>query len=256
MADVTVSQFAQVLKVPVDRLIVQLDQAGIKVDGPDDRISDEAKLELLSHLRKSHGSDEQSGGSPNKTTLKPKTQSELKLASTQGRARTVNVEVRRSRTYVKRDVLEEQNRLNSEDGDSKRREAEEGERRERERLEAERTENERVEAENRRRIEEEQSRKKAQEDARRAAEQQAREDAERREREQQRHVPEQPREQLQKIAPQPKSAPPQKAAPAQRPVAAAVPPPPAADRAQPTRYGREELHVTTDVSNRYKKKRR
>src|ERR1700735_4291860 len=207
MADVTVSQFAQVLKVPVDRLIVQLDQAGIKVVGPDDCISDEAKLELLSHLRKAHGSeDEQSGGSPNKITLKRKTQSELKLASTQGRARTVNVEVRRSRTYVKRDVLEEQNRLNSEDGDSKRREAEEAERRERERLEAERTENERVEAENRRRIEEEQSRKKAQEDARRAAEQQAREDAERREREQQRHVPAEPRELAQKAVPQPKAA--------------------------------------------------
>src|SRR5580698_1934466 len=250
MADVTVSQFAQVLKVPVDRLIVQLDQAGIKVEGPDDRISDEAKLELLSHLRKSHGSEEQVGGSPNKITLKRKTQSELKLASTQGRARTVNVEVRRSRTYVKRDVLEEQNRLNSEDGDSKRREAEEAERRERERLEAERTENERVEAENRRRIEEEQNRKKAQEDARRAAEQQAREDAERREREQQRHVPEEPRELTQKVTPQPKSAAPPKAA------AAPPPPPPVADRAQPTRYGREELHVAGDVSNRYKKKRR
>ena len=63
MADVTVSQFAQVLKVPVDRLIVQLDQAGIKVEGPDARISDEAKLELLSHLRKSHGADEQVGRS-------------------------------------------------------------------------------------------------------------------------------------------------------------------------------------------------
>ena len=57
MADVTVSQFAEVLKVPVDRLIVQLDQAGIKVVGPDDRISDEAKLELLTHLRKAHGSE-------------------------------------------------------------------------------------------------------------------------------------------------------------------------------------------------------
>ncbi|HTB65394.1 MAG TPA: translation initiation factor IF-2 [Steroidobacteraceae bacterium] len=263
MADVTVSQFAQVLKVPVDRLIVQLDQAGIKVEGPDDRISDEAKLELLSHLRKSHGSEDQVGGSPNKITLKRKTQSELKLASTQGRARTVNVEVRRSRTYVKRDVLEEQNRLNSEDGDSKRREAEEAERRERERLEAERTENERVEAENRRRIEEEQNRKKAQEDARRAAEQQAREDAERREREQQRHVPVEPREQAQKAAPQPKPvAParppaPQRPEVVQRPAAASPAVAPTPERgAQPTRYGRAELHVAGDVSNRYKKKRR
>ncbi|MGC1458335.1 MAG: translation initiation factor IF-2 [Steroidobacteraceae bacterium] len=253
MADVTVSQFAQVLKVPVDRLIVQLDQAGIKVEGPEARISDEAKLELLSHLRKSHGSDEQSG-SPTKITLKRKTQSELKLASTQGRARTVNVEVRRSRTYVKRDVLEEQNRQNLEDGDSKRREAEEAEKRELERLEAERRENERVEAENRRRIEEEQNRKKAQEDARRAAEQHAREDAERRERELQRHVPDEPRENLAKAMAPPKSAP---AKPAATQKAAVAPsPPPVPERPQPTRYGREELHVTGDVSNRYKKKRR
>jgi translation initiation factor IF-2 len=253
MADVTVSQFAQVLKVPVDRLLVQLDQAGIKVGGPDDRISDEAKLELLTHLRKSHGSDDQ-GGAPNKITLKRKTQSELKLASTQGRARTVNVEVRRSRTYVKRDVLEEQNRQHAEDGDQKRREAEEAEVREKERVEAERRENERVEAENRRRIEEEQNRKKAQEDARRAAEQQAREEAERREREQERRTSDEPREQ--KAAPrEAKAAPPPKPVPAQKP--APVAPPPAPDRAaQPTRYGREELHVTGDVSNRYKKKRR
>ena len=55
MADVTVAQFAEVLKVPVDKLLTQLDQAGIKVSGPEDRISDEAKLELLSHLRRSHG---------------------------------------------------------------------------------------------------------------------------------------------------------------------------------------------------------
>ncbi len=244
MADVTVSQFAQVLKVPVDRLLVQLDQAGIKVAGPDDRISDEAKLELLTHLRKSHGSDDQ-GGAPNKITLKRKTQSELKLASTQGRARTVNVEVRRSRTYVKRDVLEEQNRQHQEDGDQKRREVEEAERREQERLEAERRENERVEAENRRRIEEEQNRKKAQEDARRAAEQQAREESERREREQERRASDEPREQ--KAAPAPNAAVPQKPVPAA---------PPAPDRAQPTRYGREELHGAGDVCSRYKKKRR
>ena len=246
MADVTVSQFAQVLKVPVDRLLVQLDQAGIKVGGPDDRISDEAKLELLTHLRKSHGSDDQ-GGAPNKITLKRKTQSELKLASTQGRARTVNVEVRRSRTYVKRDVLEEQNRQHAEDGDAKRREAEEAELREKERVEAERRENERVEAENRRRIEEEQNRKKVQEDARRAAEQQAREEAERREREQERRASDEPREQ--------KAAPPPKPAPVPKP-ALVTAAPAAPDRAQPTRYGREELHVAGDVSNRYKKKRR
>ena len=111
MAEVTVSQFAEVLKVPVDRLLVQLEQAGIKVEGADARISDDAKLELLTHLRRSHGSDDAGGdGAPRKITLKRKTQSELKLASIQGRARTVNVEVRRKATYIKRDVLEEQAR--------------------------------------------------------------------------------------------------------------------------------------------------
>ena len=120
MAEVTVSQFAEVLKVPVDRLLVQLDQAGIKVSGPEDRISDEAKLELLTHLRRSHG-HEADGGAPSKITLKRKTQSELKLATVQGRARTVNVEVRRKRTYVKRDVLEEQARAHQEEIDSKKR---------------------------------------------------------------------------------------------------------------------------------------
>ncbi len=237
MADVTVSQFAQVLKVPVDRLLVQLDQAGIKVAGPEDRISDEAKLELLTHLRRSHGSGED-GGSPRKITLRRKTQSELKLASPQGRARTVNVEVRSTRKYIKRDVLEEQARQHQEDLDPKRREAEEAVRLETERLEAERRERERIEAENRRRIEEEQSRKRAQEDARRLAEQQAREEAERRERDQQR-----------------RSASEQQARERPAPLEEEPPAEEVEDK-QPTRYGREELHVATDVSSRFKKKKR
>jgi len=145
MAEVTVSQFAEVLKVPVDRLLVQLDQAGIKVDGPDDRISDDAKLELLTHLRRSHGSGDDGDAAPRKITLKRKTQQELKLASAQGRARTVNVEVRRQRTYIKRDVLEEQARQQQDEIDAKRREAEEAVRRESERVENERRERERVE---------------------------------------------------------------------------------------------------------------
>src|SRR5580692_3697929 len=126
MADVTIAQFADVLKVPVDRLIAQLDQAGIAVAGPQDMISEDAKLELLTHLRRSHGGAGASEGSaPNRITLKRKTQSELKLASNQGRARTVNVEVRQKRTYIKRDVLEEQNRHHQDEIDAKRREAEE-----------------------------------------------------------------------------------------------------------------------------------
>src|SRR6267378_1910656 len=149
MAEVTVSQFADVLKVPVDRLLVQLDQAGIKVSGPDDRISDDAKLELLTHLRRSHGSGDDGDAAPRKITLRRKTQSELKLASAQGRARTVNVEVRRQRTYIKRDVLEEKARQQQDELDQKRREAEEAVRRETERVEAERREREREEQQRR-----------------------------------------------------------------------------------------------------------
>ena len=127
MADVTVTQFAEVLKVPVEKLLTQLDEAGIKVAGSDDTISDDAKLELLTHLRRSHGQDESPGSvaAPRKITLKRKSQSELRLSGAQGRSRTVNVEVRRKRTYIKRDVLEEQAQKEQEELDRKRHEEEE-----------------------------------------------------------------------------------------------------------------------------------
>ena len=235
MAEVTVTQFAEVLKVPVDRLLVQLDQAGIQVSGPDARISDEAKLELLTHLRRSHGQESDGGSAPRKITLKRKTQSELKLASVQGRARTVNVEVRRKATYIKRDVLQEQARQQQEELDSRKREADESVRLEQVRAEAARIEHEQIEAENRRRIEEEQGRKRALEDARRAAEEQARVEAE--------------QERQRKLQPE---------------VPVAPPPPPKAERGshasqghgQPTRYGRDQLHVTGDATSRLKKRKR
>ena len=67
MPDVTVAQFAEVLKVPVDRLMSQLEEAGIAVHGPEDSISDDAKMDLLSHLRKSHGRKTE-GAAPRKIT--------------------------------------------------------------------------------------------------------------------------------------------------------------------------------------------
>ncbi|HXO64758.1 MAG TPA: translation initiation factor IF-2 [Steroidobacteraceae bacterium] len=246
MAEVTVSQFAEVLKVPVDRLLVQLDQAGIKVEGPEAAISDEAKLELLTHLRRSHGSEAESDGAPRKITLKRKTQSELKLASAQGRARTVNVEVRRKRTYIKRDVLEEQARVQQDELDHRRHEAEEAARRESDRAEAERRERERLEAENRRRVEEEETRRRAQEDARRAAEQRSRDDDARRAREREEHERRAgDRERPETVTPP---------APVRERPAVVAPAGPTDDKQ--TRYGRQELHVTGDVSSRYKKKRR
>ena len=229
MADVTVAQFAEVLKVPVEKLLVQLDQAGIKVAGPTDKISDEAKLELLSHLRRSHGQSGEEAGAvaaPRKITLQRKQQSEIKLAGGAGRARTVNVEVRVKRTYVKRDVLEEQVKAQGgDDSEAKRIEAEEAARLERERQENERREAERMEVENRRRLAEEAAARRAAEDARRAAEQREREQAE---------------------------------AARSRPAPTAAAPAPAAanDRDRRTKYGREQLHVSTDASSRLKKKKK
>ena len=241
MADVTVAQFAEVLKVPVDRLLIQLEQAGIPASGGNDLINDEAKNQLLAHLRRSHGS-ESGAAAPSKITLKRKTQSEIKMASTQGRARTVNVEVRVKRTYVKRDVLEEQARPQQELLEQQRREQEEAERVEQERIAAERREAERIETENRRRLEEEQNRSRAQEESRRAAEQQAKEEAER----------EAERQRAQRAAEQQRAE--RRPAPAQPPAAAAntarAPATPA------TRYGRQELHVSADSSARFKKKPR
>ena len=148
MAEVTVSQFADVLKVPVDKLLSQLDEAGIRVSGSEDTISEDAKLELLTHLRRSHGQLENIGsdGAPRRITLRRKSQSELRLSGAQGRSRTVSVEVRRKRTYIKRDVLEEQAQKEQDALDLQRQEAQakiDAEKAEQERLLAEKEDAER-----------------------------------------------------------------------------------------------------------------
>jgi translation initiation factor IF-2 len=238
MADVTVSQFAEALKVPVDKLLAQLDQAGISVAGADDLISEDAKLELLTHLRRSHGSGAAGTGSaPARITLKRKTQSELKLASTQGRARTVSVEVRVKRTYVKRDVLEEQNRAAQEQIDAQRRELEAAQEASAAKAERERRERESMESANRRLIEEEQARVRAQEEARRQAELRAHEEAER----QRRSGAEVRREEPAR----PAHAPAREKADFR-----------ASEENRPKFGGRQELHITGDVSARHKKKKR
>src|SRR5262245_48800281 len=234
MSDVTVAQFAEVLKVPVDRLLVQLESAGIQVAGPQALISDEAKLELLTHLRRAHGVTETSKtgvAAPRKITLARKTQSELKQASTQGRARTVNVEVRHKKTYIKRDVLEEQNKAHQDEADVKKKEIEAAEAAERERQESARRESERMEAENRRRIEDEAAKKKQAEEARRVQE----EARVKQEQEAQR------RASAEAAAAHAQPARPERHAPQK---AVATPPAGGAGAAKgDTRYGRQELHV-------------
>jgi translation initiation factor IF-2 len=248
MSDVTVAQFADVLKVPVDRLLLQLESAGIQVAGPQALISDEAKLELLTHLRRSHGASEptsktQVGATaPRKITLARKTQSELKQASTQGRARTVNVEVRHKKTYIKRDVLEEQNKAHQDEADVKKKEVEAAEAAERERQESARRESERMEAENRRRIEDEAAKKKQAEEARRVQE----EARVKQEQEAQRRAT------AEAAVAHAQPARPERHTPQKAPVA-----PPAGGAAKgDTRYGRQELHVASGASARNKKKKR
>ncbi len=104
MSEVTVKQLADAVGIPVDRLLVQLDEAGVPVPSADATISDEDKMQLLKHLRKGGDAVEvaEEAASPKKITLKRKTVSELKQSGTQGRAKTVSVEVRKRRTYVKR----------------------------------------------------------------------------------------------------------------------------------------------------------
>jgi translation initiation factor IF-2 len=235
MADVTVAQFAEVLKVPVEKLLSQLDEAGIEVSSSEDTISDDAKLELLTYLRRSHGQADAPAGdaAPRRITLKRKSQSELRLSGAQGRSRTVNVEVRRKRTYIKRDVLEKQAQQEQEELDRQRREEEErveAQKREQERLQAEKEQAARVEDEKRQQQEKE--RLNAEEEARKAAEQVAAAQAEEKARLEKAEEDARARRAKEKEKEKVKAKP---------------------DRPE-TRYGRKELHVAGDKSGRRKRK--
>ena len=97
MADVTVRELAETVGAPVDRLLKQMQDAGLPHKADKDAVSEEEKQELLAYLKRSHGEAE---GAPRKITLTRKSVSTLKAG--QGKGRTVAVEVRKSRTYVKR----------------------------------------------------------------------------------------------------------------------------------------------------------
>lgn len=110
MAEVTVSEFAADVGVPVDRILDQLVEAGLSKKKADDVISDSEKSELLAFLRRKHGKED--GSETKKITLRRKTVSELKVnVAGQGRAKstskTVNVEFRKKRTYAKRSDIAE-----------------------------------------------------------------------------------------------------------------------------------------------------
>ena len=112
MTQVTVQQLAEVVGTPVDKLLEQLNDAGLSFSKPEQVISDSEKLQLLEHLRQNRGVKLGNASEGKKITLRRKSTSQLKVSGGQGRSattKTVNVEVRRKKTYVKRsDLLEEQ----------------------------------------------------------------------------------------------------------------------------------------------------
>jgi translation initiation factor IF-2 len=183
MGEVTVRQLAEVVGIPVDRLLHQLGEAGLQVENADASITEKEKLQLLTHLRRSHGKEETIAAEPERITLRRRTVSELKQrVRPQARgtvtpapaARSVSVEVRRRRTYVKRNVATEQEQVGRE-AEEARRALQEQAAVQRE-LEAQEQARKAAEEETRRREEarkaaaEEEARRKAEEEARRQAE--------------------------------------------------------------------------------------
>ncbi|MFK7863669.1 MAG: translation initiation factor IF-2 [Pseudohongiellaceae bacterium] len=108
MADVTISELADVVGVSVDKLLSQVKEAGLPHKKAEEVISNEDKNTLLVFLRRGHGDRDATDAAPKKITLKRKTIATLKSASTHGRGKTVAVEVRKKRTYVKRSEIPEE----------------------------------------------------------------------------------------------------------------------------------------------------
>ncbi|MEG0008536.1 translation initiation factor IF-2 [Aeromonas lusitana] len=156
MAEVSVKQLATDIDTPVDRLLQQFVDAGISKSKADDLVSESEKQTLLAHLKKQHGGDEVAA--PARMTLQRKTKSTISVQGTGGKNKEVQVEVRKTRTYVKRSALEDEQR--------------QAEAEETARLEAE--EKARHEAENKARLDAEEKARREAEQARREAEEKAR----------------------------------------------------------------------------------
>ncbi|AHB06269.1 translation initiation factor IF-2 [Pandoraea pnomenusa 3kgm] len=174
MASINVAQFAAELKMPAGVLLEQLKAAGVDKLSADDSLTEADKARLLEHLRRAHGAGD---GDKKKITLTRRQTSEIKQADATGKARTIQVEVRKKRTFVKRDdVAEGVDSAAAAAEDEALRQREEDARREAERLAAEAAELkrrqeqlEREEAERREREEKEAAERRAREEADRAA---------------------------------------------------------------------------------------
>lgn len=243
MADVTIQQFAEVVGISVDRLLAQLGEAGLADKNPADVITDVEKSQLLSFLRRRHGHEAVST-EPTRVTLNRKTVSELTVPVERPRIRTrtlkaaptktVSVEVRRKRTYIKRSVVaEEENQRAAETTADREREREHERQQEADlqRAAREREEKRRQEEDAERAEAEAESRRKAEEEAARKAEAEA-------------IVAARALAAAQAEAAAREAAGGQAAREKRQPVV----------DDKPTRYGRQELHVATSKSGRRRKK--
>ena len=248
MPEVTVKQYAEVIQIPVERLLEQLEQAGLAGKFAEDWISDNEKTELLGYLRRKHGKKNQAG--PERITLRRKTLSEIKMpASGQSsrskiRSKTVSVEVRKRRTYIKRSVIEEEALKRTQEAEEQRAkaEAEELARREAEKEAAVKLEEQAAPAESPQPVVPAETRSEPAEEPAVVSEPEP-EDASIRYDLQEEETP-QP---LEKVTEQQADAVPE--------LPAETPPQPVEEE-KPARIQREELHVASGKSGRRKKKKR
>jgi translation initiation factor IF-2 len=237
MSKVTVSQLADVLGVDSKKLLAQLNDAGIKAASGDDTVSNDDKKKLLAHLRASHGKVESDATAPRSVTLKRKSVSELRVPGSGPRAsaRTVNVEVRKRRTYVKREVVQEHLGTDEADREQARKILEESwaKREAEERIQQEAAEKARLKKEEEERLAaREQAQKDAEEKSRKQAEERAqREEARRRAEDAERQREE---ERSRKLAEEQRRRDKDKSK-------------------TKTRYGRKELHVAEGTAARRRK---
>lgn len=272
MSEVTVKQLAKVVGTPVDRLLQQLAEAGLKKDSVEDSVSNDEKMKLLEFLQRSHGKQGVGGKS---ITLKRKSVSELRLPGATGRtagtrggaSKTVSVEVRKRRTYVKPGDQQDTSQLRAEqeaERDALKREAEERRRFEEEARQRAAEEKRKAEEEARKQAEED--RRKAESDA--AARREALAEEEKRKAEEEKKKPKTERKQP-KFAEEPvaKTQIPVEIDPAdvEREAGKGGKPDkkkkardsqPGKDDRGRGRYGRKELHVDSTKSGLRKKKSR
>ncbi|WP_323120931.1 translation initiation factor IF-2 [Burkholderia alba] len=174
MASNNVAQFAAELKMPAGVLLEQLQAAGVQKASEDDALSETDKARLLDHLRKSHGATD---GDKRKITLTRRHTSEIKQADATGKARTIQVEVRKKRTFVKRDDVSETGAEHDQDQDAET-DAELKRREEEARREAELLEKQAQELRERQeRLEREEAERRAREEAAEAERRRAEEEA-------------------------------------------------------------------------------